>query len=263
MIEAGGEVKMEIIEVNQDNIDTEHICCAISETKGDRSASLKKEWLRMRFDDGLVFQKLNVRGKVFVEYIPAEKAWFPIDAEGYLYINCLWVSGQYKGQGWADRLLECCLQDAGRMGAKGVAILSSHQKRPFLSDPKYLKYKGFRVADMAKPYFELLYKNLDEKDDGRPLFRECVKAARADSPGLVLYFTNQCPHAEKYALLVKKCAEERGWNLALMKIESVQEAQNAPTPFTTYSLFYNGSLITNEILSEKKFHLLLDELERK
>lgn len=254
---------MEIIEVNRDNIDTEHICCAISETKGERSASLKKEWLRMRFDDGLIFQKLNARGKVFVEYIPAENAWCPIDAEGYIYINCFWVSGQFKGQGWADKLLECCLKDAAKMGARGVAILSSDKKRPFLSDPKYLNYKGFQVADRSEPYFELLYKNLDENDDSRPRFRQCVKKVNVNSSGLVLYFTNQCPHAEKYALLIKKCAEERGWNLDLMKIESAKEAQSAPTPFTTYSLFYNGSFITNEILSEKKFHLLLDELGKK
>ncbi|MDF3001725.1 MAG: acetyltransferase [Bacillota bacterium] len=254
---------MEIIEVNRGNIDTEHICCAISETKGDRTASLKKDWLKKRFDDGLVFQKLNVRGKVFVEYIPAEKAWCPIHAKGYLFINCFWVSGQFKGQGWADRLLDRCLEDAIKMGARGIVILSSAKKMPFLSDPKYLKYKGFQVADRAEPYFELLYKNLDENDSSKPAFRDCAKNGKIDCTGLVLYFTNQCPHAEKYACLIKECATERGWELNLIKIECAEDAQNAPTPFTTYSLFYNGSFITNEILSDKKFHQLLDGLERK
>lgn len=28
---------------------------------------------------------------------------------------------------------------------------------PFLSDLRYLKYKGFKVCDTAKPYYELLY----------------------------------------------------------------------------------------------------------
>ena len=27
----------------------------------------------------------------------------------------------------------------------------------FLADPKYLKYKGFELADTAEPYFELWY----------------------------------------------------------------------------------------------------------
>ncbi|QOX63218.1 GNAT family N-acetyltransferase [Anoxybacterium hadale] len=253
---------MEIIEVNRDNIDTEHICCAISEMKGDRSTSLKKEWLKKRFDDGLIFQKLNVRGKVFVEYLPAEKAWCPIHANEYFFINCFWVSGQFKGQGWADRLLKQCFDDAKKMGARGIVILSSAKKMPFLSDPKYLKYKGFQVADRAEPYFELLYQNFDENDSSKPAFRDCAKHGKTDRLGLVLYFTNQCPHAEKYACLIKECAAERGWAINMIKIESTEEAQNAPTPFTTYSLFYNGSFMTNEILSEKKFYQLLDQLKQ-
>jgi len=27
------------------------------------------------------------RGKCFIEYIPAEKAWVPIKADGYMYID--------------------------------------------------------------------------------------------------------------------------------------------------------------------------------
>ncbi|MEE0080355.1 MAG: hypothetical protein U0I77_09725 [Holdemanella sp.] len=31
------------------------------------------------------------RGKCFIEYIPAENAWVPIEADGWFYINYLWV----------------------------------------------------------------------------------------------------------------------------------------------------------------------------
>lgn len=41
--------------------------------------------------------------------------------------------------------------------------------------------------------------------------------------------------------------------------ESREEAQNAPTPITTYALFCNGKYLTNEILSDKKFLKLIDE----
>ncbi len=36
-------------------------------------------------------------------------------------------------------------------------------------------------------------------------------------------------------------------------------AQNAPAPFTTYSLFYNGTFVTNEMLSEKRFEKIVSE----
>ncbi|MFR2645144.1 MAG: YoaP domain-containing protein [Blautia coccoides] len=44
-----------------------------------------------------------------------------------------------------------------------------------------------------------------------------------------------------------------------IRFESKDQAQNAPSPFTTYSLFYNGTFLTNEILSEKKFEKILSE----
>ena len=78
---------MNYIRITKENIDKEHICCAMS---GKQSVA-KKEWLRQRFDDGLVFYRSEERGKCFIEYIPAENAWVPIEADGYLYIDCLWV----------------------------------------------------------------------------------------------------------------------------------------------------------------------------
>ena len=78
---------MDYIRVTRENIDKEHICCAMS---GKQSLA-KKEWLKQRFEEGLVFYRSAERGKCFIEYIPAENAWVPITADGWLYINCLWV----------------------------------------------------------------------------------------------------------------------------------------------------------------------------
>ena len=77
---------MEYVHVTKDNLEEEHICCAISNNK-DVQVSTKKAWLSERFDEGLVFLKSVERGKCFIEYIPAENAWNPIDADGYLYLR--------------------------------------------------------------------------------------------------------------------------------------------------------------------------------
>ena len=137
---------MNYIRITKENIDKEHICCAMS---GKQSVA-KKEWLRQRFDDGLVFYRSEERGKCFIEYIPAENAWVPIEADGYLYINCLWVSGSMKGHGYSNDLLEACIRDAKAQGKKGICILCAEgRKREFLADPKFLTYKGFCVADIS------------------------------------------------------------------------------------------------------------------
>ena len=249
---------MDIISVNDSNIATEHICCAISDKKGENCVGSKKAWMSERFREGLIFKRLDARGKVFIEYIPAESAWYPIKADGYMHINCFWVSGQFKGQGWANRLLEECVNDAKALGKRGLTALSSSKKMPFLSDPKYLKYKGFLVADAAEPYYDLLY--LPFSDDAPlPCFRNSVKVGGIAEGGMVLYYSNQCPHTDKYAPILKETANARGADVKLIKIETMEQAQNAPAPFTTYSFFNNGKFVTNEIFSGKKFEKFLDE----
>ncbi|MDD4844614.1 MAG: N-acetyltransferase [Anaerotignum sp.] len=249
---------MEMIRIDSTNIDQEHICCAISDKKGDPCVSSKKNWMKSQFEHGLTFLRLNARGKAFIEYIPAESAWCPIEAEGYLFVNCFWVSGQFKGQGHANELLKECIEDAKAQNKKGLVVVSSAKKIPFLSDPKYLKYKGFQLCDTAKPFFELLYLPFNE-DAPKPKFKDCCKNGSIEETGMVLYYTNQCPHTEKYAPKIAELAQEKGQTVSLRKIESALQAQNAPTPFTTYSFFSEGEFVTNEIFSESKFIKFLEK----
>lgn len=247
-----------IVTVTAENIDREHICCAISDKKGETCVSSKKAWMKERFKEGLVFQKLEARGKVFIEYIPAEKAWCPIDAPGYMHINCFWVSGQFKGKGHANRLLEACVEDARSKGCCGLTVVASEKKRPYLSDPDYLKHKGFLAADTAAPFFVLYYLPFTQ---GAPVpkFKDCTKQGEIEEKGMVLYYTNQCPHTDKYVPIVVNLAKERGVKIDVHKIETTEQAQSAPTPFTTYGFFYDGEFVTNEILSPAKFEKFLDQ----
>lgn len=249
---------MELISVDSGNIEKEHICCAISDKKGDPCTSSKKNWMKSQFEHGLTFIKVNVRGKAFIEYIPAENAWCPIDADGYLYINCFWVSGQLKGHGYANDLLQACIDDAKRQGRKGLVILSSEKKMPFLSDAKHLKYKGFQVCDSAEPFFQLLYYPF-ENEAPKPKFKDCCKSASIAEKGMVFYYTNQCPHTEKYVPLMAEVAKEKGQTVRLIKFESAKQAQNAPTPFTTYGFFDDGEFVTNEMFSGSKFKKYLEK----
>lgn len=248
---------MEIITVTKDNLEQEHICCAISNNK-DFQVSAKKSWLAERFDDGLVFKKGDVRGKCFIEYIPAEKAWSPIKADGYMYIDCFWVSGQFKGHGNSNILLEECIKDSKEKGKQGLVVLSSKKKMPFLSDGKYLRYKGFQLADTAELFYELLYLPFDNSAD-KPCFKDSVKSPKIGEAGFVLYYTHQCPFTAKYVPLIEAVAKEKGVTFKSVRFETTEQAQNAYAPFTSYSLFFNGDFVTNEILSEKKFEKLIVE----
>lgn len=150
---------MDYVYVTKENIEQEHICCAIS-SNSDVQVRSKKDWLTDRFEDGLVFIKSSVRGKCFIEYIPAKNAWIPIDADNYMYIDCLWVAGSLKGHGYSSELLNLCIEDSKKKGMDGICILSSKKKMPYLADPKFLAYKGFRVCDEASNGIQLWYLEL-------------------------------------------------------------------------------------------------------
>ena len=242
---------MEYIKVTKENLEKEHICCAISNNR-DVQVSSKKAWLADRFDEGLVFLKSIERGKCFIEYIPAENAWVPINADGYMYIDCLWVSGSFKGHGYSTDLLEECIRDSREKGKKGLCILAAAKKKPFLADPKFLKYKGFTVCDEADNGIGLWYLPFEDEAD-RPGFRECAKHPHIEEKGYVLYYTSQCPFNAKYVPLLEQTAKENNISFHAIHIDSREEAQNAPTPVTNYALFHDGAYITNEQMNEKKF----------
>lgn len=242
---------MEYIRVTKDNLEKEHICCAISNNK-DVQVSSKKAWLADRFDEGLVFLKSVERGKCFIEYIPAEKAWVPIEAAGYMYIDCLWVSGSFKGHGYSTDLLNACIEDSKKKRKKGLCILCAAKKKPFLADPKFLKYKGFNVCDEADNGIQLWYLPFDNKTEP-PRFKVCAKHPHIDEKGYVLYYTSQCPFNAKYVPIVEQTAKDNGIPFKAIHIESREEAQNAPTPITNYALFHDGVYVTNEQMNDTKF----------
>ena len=69
----------------------------------------------------------------------------------------------------------------------------------------------------------------------------------------MLYYINQCPFTAKYVPILEEMAKARNAVFRSVHIQTREDAQNAPSPFTTFSLFFDGQLVTHEILSEKKF----------
>ena len=166
----------------------------------------QKEWLKQRFDEGLVFYRSVERGKCFIEYIPAENAWVPIEANDWLYINCLWVSGSMKGHGYSSNLLNECIRDANAQRKNGICILCAEgRKREFLADPKFLAYKGFRTADVSDCGINLMYLPLVPNAEP-PKFKECAKQTKVSGNGFVLYYTDQCPYTYYWVPKVQETA---------------------------------------------------------
>lgn len=253
---------MKIININENNIDCEHICCAIGNDKKNKNrAQSKKEWMKKRFDEGLVFKRFDERGKVFIEYMPIEKVWKPIRGNNFMVINCLWVSGKFKGKGAAAALLDQCIKDAKAKKMDGVAVVTSTKVKPYLTDKNfYLKY-GFKVVDSALPYFELLVLKLNEKGK-TPVFSDSVKNnSYSDEKGFTYIYSNQCPFMEEYAGLLAEISSKNGIPFNVKKLKNCEEAQETGSAFGTLGIYYNGEFITHELMSEKKFEKFIEKLK--
>ena len=100
---------MELVKLTHENLEREHICCAISGNK-DIQVMSKKNWLKDRLDEGLVFLKGNVRGKCFIEYIPAEYAWRLLKQKAICTLTACGYPGSSRGMDTRT----CCWKRASR-----------------------------------------------------------------------------------------------------------------------------------------------------
>lgn len=237
-----------IIKLDKATIDKEHICCAISDKKCQASYELKKDWLRKEFDNGYVFRRIDARAKVFIEYGPAEKGWIPITASNYLLINCLWVSGQYKGLGYGKALVQLALDDAKAQGKDGLVTVAGSNKFHFMSDAKWLLRQGFETCEKISSGFSLLVKKINP-EASNPQFNDSVYSGECpDKVGLVAYYSNRCPFSEYHvATSLVETAKRRNIPLKIIKLETMEQAQLSPSPATIFSLFHNGTFITTDL----------------
>lgn len=236
-----------MITLTQENIEKEHLCCAIADKKHQTGVNDKRRWLADRIPEGHVFRKLDVQGKVFIEYAPLDKAWTPVTGDNYIYIYCLWVSGSYKGQGYGKALLDSCIADARKQGRAGVCLISSQKKKPFLADKKFMLKQGFQVADTAGEDYELLALSFDGT---KPNFNANAKRQAIEEKELTIYYTVQCPYIPNCIGQIYNYCENNGIPLRLIEIDTLEKAKQIPGVFNNWAVFYKGRFQTTHLLNE-------------
>ena len=244
----------EYINLDEKNIDEEHICCAIGDPKHQIGVDKKKEWIKSKLKDGHVFRKLNARGKIFIEYEPIETAWVPINGKNYEYIYCLWVAGSFKGKGIARELLEYAIKDAKDKKKSGICTLVSQKKKPFLGEKKFFEHFGFKVVDSIKDY-ELMALQFDDKET--PKFSDSARNMKIDDKDFTIYYTNECPYVEYEVTELSEYAKKKDIKLKFVKIDTLEKAKNAPCIINNWANFYNGEFISNTILNANAFEKLV------
>jgi len=215
----------------------------------------KVEWLRKRFDEGLrflLFRDGEGRPLAFLEYVPGKFAWRPVDAEGWLFVHCLWVYSRGKRiGGLGGRLVQACVEEARAAGVRGVAAMVSDGT--WMAGKEVFLRNGFKeVAEADR--FQLVIHRL--KEGPKPRFRD-ISGNLAKYQGLNAVYSAQCPMVPKSVNDLAEMAAENGLELKVTVLESAQEAQNAPSYYGVFNLVWNGRLLSDHYVSKGRFKGLL------
>lgn len=229
---------MGFINLTEENIDSEHLCCIIRNKPGHKGIEAKRKWLSERIKEGHVFRKLDQRECVFMEYAPLETAWVPIVGENYYYIYCLWV--QKKGNGYGKELMEYCIADAKANGKSGICMLGSDKQKNWLSDQKFAQKYGFNKVDSTGDGYNLLALSFDKTV---PKFSDTVKQ-KTDKAGLAVFYDYQCPYIPQRIEKLREYCTEHGIPAEFFLVDSLEKAKNLPCVFNNWAAFYDGKFIS-------------------
>ncbi|WP_154888126.1 GNAT family N-acetyltransferase [Longibaculum muris] len=236
----------EFINLTTENLTSEHLCCIIRTRKPHPGVEAKRAWLLKRLEEGHVFRKLNKKAVVFIEYAPLEKAWVPIVGENYLYIYCLWVTGEEKGKGYAKELMEYCLDDAKSKGKSGVCMLGSQRQKAWLSDQSFAKKYGFEVVETTESGYELLALSFDGTI---PYFSQSAKKEKIENQELTIYYDDQCPFIHQYINMIKEYCSNQNQPVSFIYVDTLEKAKELPCPFNNWAVFYKGQFETVNLLN--------------
>jgi GNAT superfamily N-acetyltransferase len=252
---------IQIIDTRSDNIHDYGVCGYKSMNRPGYPE--KVAWLNDRFKEGLKLKTLyseqdGTQG--MIEYMPGEICWRPVDADGYMFIHCLFAGFKkaYKGKGYATRLLNECIGDAKKEKRHGVAVVT--RKGSFMVDKKIFLKNGFEVTDQAPSDFELLALKFDEKSPS-PKFRgKWEKKQSQFGKGLTIIRADQCPYTVKNVNEIYESAKN-DFHLQpeIITFKNHKEAQNSPCAFGTFGMIYDGRLIAEHPISGTRFKNMMNK----
>ncbi len=243
-----------VITLTPENIQEEKLFCI-----KDAQASgfkCKKDWLIERIKEGLKIKILkNSSGKqiAFIEYIPGEYAWRPVQAKDYMFIHCMFVYAKSdKGKGIGSKLVEICEKEAKDLQKHGVAVMTS--KGPWIASSQLFLKNDYEKVDQLGRFELMVKKFVPQAED--PKLIDWTKDHPAYQ-GWHLLYADQCPWHEKSVQALTEVAIEEGIELQVSKINSVREAQAAPSGFGVFSLLHDGKLLEDHYLSKTRFKTIL------
>jgi len=250
----------QIIDLSPENI-ANYGVCGYKDVEKHLELRKKIEWFKEYYPKGLRIKViLSKKGgyQGMLEYIPGKYAHRPVDAEGYMFIHCIFVGfkNEFKGKGHASSLIDECIKDAKNEKMLGVAVVT--RKGPFMVHNDIFLKKGFHVVDSAKPDFDLLVKKFDVKSKNPKFKSKMTDNLKKYEKGLYVIRSPQCPYTEKNVNAILESAKNK-FNLKpnLVDLVDSHTVQNTPCAFGTFCIIYNGEIVSHHPISNTRFENIM------
>jgi len=255
---------IQIIDLTPENI-ADYGVCGYKDTGKHKELRNKIAWFNEYYSKGLKIKALiSEKGgyQGMLEYLPGKYAHRPVNADGYMFIHCIFVGfkSEFKGKGYASTLIDECINDAKTQNMLGVAVVT--RKGAFMADNEIFLKKGFEIVDKARPDFELLAIKFDKLSTS-PSFKSDIPEGLNDyKDGLTIIRSAQCPYTEKNVNAIIESAEKKfKLKTKLIDLMDSVSAQKTPCAFGTFCIIYNGEIISYHPISKTRFENIMTKLE--
>jgi N-acetylglutamate synthase-like GNAT family acetyltransferase len=245
-----------IVNVDEKNIDQYPPVCFLNPKNAGYLA--KKDWILKRFSEGLKIKLLYFEGDKkcfgFIEYIPGEYAWRAVEAKGYLFIHCIWITpNAMKKKGYGSLLVKECINDARKQGKLGAAVITSTSA--FMADKDLFLKNRFKEVETQGDHSLLV---CPLKKGPAPRFKDWKSKLNAYT-GLHIIYSNQCPWVSRFVIEVDAVLKERKIKINIKELKTAREAQAAPSIYATFNLINNGKMLADHYISLTRFKNILNK----
>ncbi len=254
-----------IIDLTPENI-AGYGVCGYKDVKKHKELQNKIAWFNDLYPKGLRIKALISETGGYqgmLEYLPGEYAHRPVNANGYLFVHCVFIGfkKEYKGKGFASSLIQECIADAKEQGKNGVAVVA--RKGSFMAGKAIFLKLGFEVVDKAKPDFELLALKFIGNAPSPTFKHDALANLSQYADGLTIIRSAQCPYTEKNVNGIIETAQ-RKFNLKanLIDLSCSEEAQNVPCAFGAFCIIYNGEIISHHPISNTRFENIMKKTKQ-
>lgn len=248
-----------IINLTPENIASYGVC-GYKDVKKQVELRRKIDWYSTYYAKGLRIKALISETGGYqgmIEYMPGEIAHRPVNANEYLFIQCVFVGfkTEFKGKGFASFLLSECIHEAKEKDKLGVAVVT--RAGSFMVNKDLFLKNGFRVVDNAKPDFELLVLKFDDSSENPSFKPDLDEKLKLYKKGLFILRTPQCPYTEKNVNAILETSRDLKLEPKLIELNDVDDVQNSPCAFGSFCIIFNGEIIAHHPISNTRFENIM------